>query len=74
MKKKHCVRSGCELVFCKKVFLKIQKNHREIPVLKSLSNTVKDFQVVRIATLLKGDAALVSQYQSFVDHLQNRCS
>ena len=35
-----------------KIFTKI---HREIPVLESLSNTVKCFQAVRLATLLRRD-------------------
>ena len=42
-------------MFGKKVFLKFHKIHREIPVLQSLSNTVKDLQAARLATLLKRD-------------------
>ena len=43
------MRCGCQ-VFCKKGFLKLQK---EIPVLQSLSDTIKELQAVRLATLLK---------------------
>ena len=58
--------------FCAKKLPKtFHKIHREIPVLESLSNTVKCFQAVRLATLLKRDPALVFQEQSFVDPLQN---
>ena len=53
---------------------KFHKIHREIPVLESLSNTVKCFQAVRLATLLKRDPALVFQEQPFVDPLQNMSS
>ena len=49
------------------------KIHREIPVLESLSDTVKCLQIVRLAALLKTDPALVFQNQPFID-LQNRCS
>ena len=42
-------------MFCKKVFLKIHKIHREIPVPQSPSNIVKDLWAVRLATLLKRD-------------------
>ena len=49
--------------------------YREIPVLQSLSKTVKDLQAPRFATLLKRETpTLVFQNQSFVDYLQNRCS
>ena len=60
----------------KKFSWKFHKIHREIPTvyLQSLSNTVKDLQAVRLATLLKRNPALVFQEQSFVDHLQSRCS
>ena len=34
-------------------FLKISQNYRKIPVLKSLSNTAKDLQAVRLSALLK---------------------
>ena len=50
------------------------KIYREIPVLESLFNTVKGIQVVRLATLLMRDLAMVFQNQIFVDVLQNRCS
>ena len=39
----------------KKFSKKFHKIHKEIPVPQSLSNTVKDFQAVRLATLLKRD-------------------
>ena len=38
-----------------KLFQKFCKIHREIPVLESLSNTVKCLQAVRLSTLLKRD-------------------
>ena len=40
-------------MFCKKAFLKI---FSEIPVRRSLSNNVKSFHGVRLATLLKKDS------------------
>ena len=37
----------------KKLFLKLHKICRKIPVLESLSNTVKGLPAIRLATLLK---------------------
>ena len=55
-----------------KNFLKI---HREIPVRRSLSNNVKSFHGVRLATLLKKDPSLVFEIKPFVDTLgENRCA
>ena len=39
----------------KKLSSKLRKIHREIPVVESLSNSVKCVQAVRFATLLKRD-------------------
>ena len=39
--------------FVQLAFLKITKIHRKVPVLESLSSTVKGLQAVRLATLLK---------------------
>ena len=47
---------------------------KEIPVLQSLSNTVKGLQTVRLATLSKRDPRTGFQNQLFLDPLQNRCS
>ena len=53
---------------------KFHKMHREILVLQSLSNTAKELEAVRFATLLKRDLAPLFQSQPFVDCLQNKCS
>ena len=45
-------------VLQKKVFLKI---HKEIPVLKSLPDIIKELQAVRLATLLKRHPPLWSE-------------
>ena len=37
----------------KKLYLKLHKIWRKIPVLESLSNTVKGLQAITLATLLK---------------------
>ena len=36
----------------KKLSLKLHKIHRKVPVLESLSNTVKGLQAIRLASLL----------------------
>ena len=41
--------------FAKQLFSKFLKIHREIPMRQSLSNTVKSFHAVRLATFLKKD-------------------
>ena len=53
MKKKHHARSGCWEDSAKKLSYKPQKILRKIPVLESLSNTVKGLQAVRLATFIK---------------------
>ena len=53
---------------------KFHKIHREIPVLQSRPNTVKDLQAIRLANLLKRDPAPAFQNRLFVDPLQNSCS
>ena len=58
----------------KKISEKLHKIHREIPVLQSLSNTVKSIEAVRLATFLKRDPRTGVKDQPFVDPLQNTCS
>ena len=51
------------------------KSTEKIPVLETLSNTVKSVQATRLAFFLKErPPTLVFQNQPFVDPLQNRCS
>ena len=58
----------------KKLSWKFLKIHREIPVQQSLSNTVKNFHALRLATLLKKPPSLGFESKPFVDPLENMCS
>ena len=54
MKKKNIMREVvARRCSTKKLSEKLHKTHRKIPVLVPLSNTVKGFQAIRLATLLK---------------------
>ena len=62
-------------MFYKKAILNFFfKIHREIPVRQSLSNNVKSFHGVRLATFLKKDPLTGVKIKPFVDTLENRCS
>ena len=55
--------------FKKKLSLKLHKICRKIPVLESLSNTVKGLQAIRLATLLKRNPHI-----SVLEPAVRRCS